>query len=206
MNWVKRGKADNLLDVILENSGMTEEELLKPKYVNPESIEGLQSAANAILLARTNKSPVTILGDYDVDGITATNILYRLFCFLGLRTSYRLPKRFSEGYGISIAAIDEITDENAVIVTVDNGISAIEAIAYAKSKGFTVIVIDHHLPGEKLPDADVIVDPHIHPENNGYENYCGAGLAFKLAEIMLNDLLKDSSITPKVEQEVNGEL
>lgn len=86
-----------------------------------------------------------------------------------------------------------------MVVTVDNGISALEEICYAKELDFTVVVLDHHLPPVELPEADVIVDPHIHPDKNGFVDYCGAGLALKLAELMLtgpdtSELLKQLTI------------
>lgn len=92
----------------------------------------------------------------------------------------RLPRRFSEGYGLSSKVIDEISD--GMLITVDNGIAAVEEIAAAKEKGLTVVIIDHHLPNPEkgLPPADVIVDPNALP-NSEFNGYCGAGLSYKLA-------------------------
>lgn len=188
MDWIKRGSAITVLDAVKERSGMTEDELLHPQNIDPNDIENLQATAALILDAASCSRPVAVFGDYDVDGITATSILCRLFRFFGIETTHRLPKRFSEGYGMSTAAIDEIKNPSTLLVTVDNGIAAIDEIAYAKAKGYTVIVMDHHLPGEVLPAADIIVDPHIHPARNGYVDYCGAGLALKLAEYMFSEV------------------
>lgn len=185
MKWKQRGHPKDLLDAIITNSGMTEQELLNPKCEDPSQIENLPLAAGLISEAAASSRPIAIFGDYDVDGITATSILCRLFAYLGIKTTSRLPKRFSEGYGMSKGAIDELPGPNTLIVTVDNGIAAVDEIDYAKSKGFSVIIIDHHLPGEKLPAADIIVDPHVAPANNPFVDYCGAGLALKLAELML---------------------
>jgi len=190
MNWEKRGTATSIEEAIRQNSGMTDEELLNPQYVEPDTIENLRDAADVIMDTLQYGYPIAIFGDYDVDGITSSSILFRLFRHLGATVACRLPRRFSEGYGMSTAAIDEIADKNTLIVTVDNGITAIEQIAYAREKGFSIVVIDHHLPDATLPNADVIVNPHVNPENNGYVDYCGAGLALKLAEMMLGDELQ----------------
>ena len=109
---------------------------------------------------------------------------------LGVQVTTRLPKRFSEGYGLSEKIIDEI--DSGLLITVDNGISSRKAIKKAKNKGLTVIVIDHHLApkNEKneqiLPPADIIIDPHIEDESE-FSDYCGAALAFRFAKEMFPD-------------------
>ena len=97
----------------------------------------------------------------------------------------RLPKRYSEGYGLSMRVVDEI--DSGVVITVDNGIAALEQVKAAKRKGLTVIVLDHHLPGNELPEADIVVDPHIAPEQSGFSDYCGAGLSYKMAQLLIDD-------------------
>ena len=126
--------------------------------------------------------PVVIVGDYDADGITSTAILVKLLRHFGVTPQTIIPRRFTDGYGINETLIEGISD--SLIITVDNGIAAVEPILAAKEAGNKIIVLDHHLPQETLPLADIIVDPHIHPEKNGYEDYCGAGLAYKLAEYL----------------------
>ena len=188
-------KATDLKSAIIEMSGMTEEELLSPKSVNPYDIENLADAVDVILDYTSEKSSVYIVGDYDADGITSTAILVTLLRHLGAKPRYHLPRRFSEGYGISEKIIEKIPS-GSLLITVDNGIAAHNAISAAKAKDITVVVLDHHLPSDTLPCADIIVDPHIHPENNGYVDYCGAGLAFKLAEMCL---LNDKSLLNQLE-------
>ena len=197
MNWKQTKYGDTILDVIKNRSGMEESEILHPKPIPPEAIENLTQAAALLQDAIQKKVPISIMGDYDVDGITASAILYYLIRFLGKQTPFiRLPRRMSEGYGLSVDAFDDF--HQGLLITVDNGISATEEIAYAKDLGFSVLVIDHHLPGKFLPEADVIVDPHIHPDKNGFEHYCGAGLSLKLAELMLRDNPAASSLMDKL--------
>jgi len=197
VNWKQTTYGDTILEVIKKRSGMDESEILHPKPVPPESIENLTQAAKLLKDAIQQKVPISIMGDYDVDGITSSAILYYLIRFLGKQTPYiRLPRRMSEGYGLSVEAIEDF--QPGLLIAVDNGIAATEEIAYAKDIGFSVLVLDHHLPGKYLPEADVTVDPHIHPENNGFEHYCGAGLSLKLAELMLQGNPAASGLTDKL--------
>ena len=109
---------------------------------------------------------IYIIGDYDVDGVTSSTELNYIVTLLGGRAIVRIPRRFSEGYGLSMKIIDEIPD-GSYVVTVDNGISAIEEIKTGKQRGMKFMVLDHHLPSTDenkqyiLPEADVIYNPHI---------------------------------------------
>lgn len=181
--WKKRGDYRSVAEAVQGMSGLTLEELCSPTHVKPETIENLAACGEALKQWVFQEGlPVVIVGDYDADGITSTAILVKLFRHFGVTPQAIISRRFTDGYGISETLIEGISD--SLILTVDNGIAAIEPIAAAKEAGNKVIVLDHHLPQEVLPPADVIVDPHIHPENNGYEEYCGAGLAYKLAEYL----------------------
>lgn len=155
------------------------------------------------LLMENISRPVWIFGDYDVDGICATSIIYRALKWTGFKNvHYRLPHRFSEGFGLNKTMVDEITDENAVIITVDNGIAALEAVSYAKEKGFTVIVTDHHEPvvdedgNAILPKADIIIDPVAIPKSAGFRGYCGAGIAYKIAKALMKNDRRIQSLLP----------
>ncbi len=125
---------------------------------------------------------IAVYGDYDVDGITATALIYSCLENLGARVMYMLPSRDDGGYGLHLHSIDAMAESGAkLIVTVDNGVSALEEIAYAKEKGIDVIVTDHHRPPEVLPDAVAILDAHIPGNSTCYEELAGVGVAFKLA-------------------------
>lgn len=184
MEWKQRDPSRNTVtDVVTALSGQSEEELLHPHTVSPNTIQNLADAVEIIRVAATNETAVSIMGDYDVDGITSSAILYYTLLKLGVKAPYvRLPRRMTEGYGLNEKVIDEFAD--GLLITVDNGIAAVDAIKKAKERGMTVVVLDHHVPPEILPNADIIVDPHVAPEKNGFVEYCGAGLAYKLAQML----------------------
>lgn len=180
-SWKKSGDYKSLIDIITIKNGLTIKDVLDPKPISPDAIENLTAAAGCILAAIDCETPIYIVGDYDADGITSTAILTRTFTALGGRVKTIIPRRFSDGYGISRNIIEGIY--NSLIVTVDNGIAADDVIQIAiKDQGNTVIVIDHHLPQDKVPEADIVIDPHVNPEKNGFTGFCGAGLAYKLAQ------------------------
>lgn len=186
MDWKPRGSFASVADIVTQRSGLSEDDLLNPKATASTDIQNMQRAAERIKQAVKDGTHISIMGDYDVDGITSTSILHFLLRKLGTDATLRLPRRFSEGYGLNVNVIDEF--KPGLLITVDNGIAANDAIKKAKEKGMDVVVLDHHLPQEELPCADIIVDPHISPEQNGFVEYCGAGLAYKLAQLMTDDL------------------
>ena len=184
--WVKKGTASTLEDVIEKNCGMPAAELLSPEPVCPRSIRGMEELAGHVRHALAKGRKITVVGDYDADGVTSAAILHQTMASLGRPPSVRIPRRLSEGYGLSMKMVGEI--DSGLVITVDNGISAIGEIAALRAKGVDVCVLDHHLPGSELPDANVVVDPHIDPaysDRHSFRHYCGAGLSYKLAELML---------------------
>ena len=184
--WQKRGNATTILEAILARAEGSEEELLSPCPVPPEAIDGIPAAADLIVrCALQGDMPVVIVGDYDADGVTATAILVKLLHHFGVSPRAIIPRRFTNGYGITHSLVEGIS--HSLLITVDNGIAAVEPIQAAKAAGNVVLILDHHLPQAEIPPADVIVDPHLHPERNGYEHYCGAGLAYKLAEYLCRE-------------------
>lgn len=184
--WQKRGNATTILEAILARAEASEEELLAPCPVPPEAIDGIPAAADLIVrCALQGDMPVVIVGDYDADGVTATAILVKLLHHFGVSPRAIIPRRFTNGYGITHSLVEGIS--HSLLITVDNGIAAVEPIQAAKAAGNVVLILDHHLPQAEIPPADVIVDPHLHPERNGYEHYCGAGLAYKLAEYLCRE-------------------
>lgn len=187
MEWIQNpNQYKSIEDAILGMSGQTELELLSPDTVPPDCVDGIPEAARAIQFAIENKIPVKIVGDYDVDGITSTAILTKLLNYYGVEPSTYIPKRFTDGYGVSEKILAGV--KNTLIITVDNGIAAGDVLDKAVEEGRNGVVLDHHLPDGREPkNAIAVVDPYLHPDLNEFTEYCGAGLAFKLAEYMLLD-------------------
>lgn len=147
---------------------------------DPFLIKDMQKAADTINASIDSDERICIYGDYDCDGIMSVVILYSFLMESGADVFYYIPER-SEGYGLNMKAIDTIAAEGAsLIVTVDNGISAIPEAEYIYSKGMKLVVTDHHQQGEQLPKAEAVVDPHRHDCFSPFKYMCGAGIALKL--------------------------
>lgn len=141
----------------------------------------IELAADTIKQAIQNNQKIAIYGDYDCDGVVATAVMYKCLKGLGASVVTYIPDRINEGYGMNIGAIDILKKQNVkLIVTVDNGISSKDEIAYADSLGIKTVVTDHHLPPQQLPDAVAIVDPHRTDCSSCFKEICGAEVAFKV--------------------------
>ncbi len=179
---------------MLLNRGITSVEaaqgFLKPSLLGleePGKLPGLNCAAERIARAVRDGEKIVIYGDYDVDGITATSILWHAIVLLGGKVSTYIPHRIDEGYGLNSEAIGQICADGAkVIVTVDCGITAVEPARVARERGVDLIITDHHdFHGDPpvLPECFGIVHPRLLGEWEAYPNpyLCGAGVALKLA-------------------------
>lgn len=180
MNIKKRGQELNIDDVIKRTTGYLDLNQFLNGSRHDYKIKYIDELANKVNEFIKKKKPIVIVGDYDVDGVTASAIMYMTLKKLGANVKVRLPRRLSEGFGLSEKIVDEINE--GLILTVDNGIVAIDAVKKAKDKGLEVIITDHHLPSESgiLPPADIIIDPHIEGTAD-FADYCGAGIAYKIA-------------------------
>lgn len=148
---------------------------------DPFALTDMEKAVARIHRAMEEGERIAVYGDYDCDGIMSTVMLYRYFEAAGTDIAYYIPQRDSEGYGLNKEALRRIHSAGvSLVITVDNGISALEEVEYAKSLGLDIIVTDHHRPREVLPDALAVVDPHRADDESGCEYLCGAGVAFKL--------------------------
>lgn len=142
-------------------------------------------ALDRINEAIENDEQICIYGDYDCDGILATAILVQAFLELGKKVGYHIPNRFKDGYGLNTKRVQEMYDKGySLIITVDNGIKAYEAIELANELGIDVIVVDHH-DYDDLPDACAIIHTKLSPEYP-FKEICGGFLAYKLASTLLN--------------------
>lgn len=148
---------------------------------NPFEIKDMDKAAERVRLAVENGEKICVYGDYDADGVTSTALMYSYLETIGADVIYYIPSRESEGYGMNMSAVDSLKEKNVdLIITVDNGISAIDEIARAKELGIDTVVTDHHMPGDKLPDAAAVVDMHRSDCNSRFKSISGVGVAFKL--------------------------
>lgn len=151
---------------------------------NPYLMKDMDRAVERIDDAIRKREKVVIYGDYDVDGITSTSILYRAFKKLGVDVSYYIPDRMNEGYGINKNALDYLKSIAAnLIITVDTGISAIEEVEYVKSLGMDIIVTDHHECKDIIPDT-IVINPKRSDCGYPCKTLAGCGIAFKLIQAL----------------------
>lgn len=150
--------------------------------LNPFLMKGMQEAVERISAAIDKKEKICIYGDYDVDGVSSTALVYLFFNDIGVKSEYYVPNRLHEGYSLNYKAIDSIKESGcSLIITVDCGITSTDEIAYAKSEGIDVIVTDHHQPADKLPeDAYAIIDPYQSGDSYPFKDLAGVGVAYKL--------------------------
>lgn len=177
-----------LLCLLLIERGITvpedADEFVDPKHMSlddPYLIKDMDKAVLRIKKAVESGEKIAVYGDYDADGITATALLFSFLEANGADVVYYIPSRIGEGYGMHCGAVDRLAQQGIkLIVTVDNGIAALDEVAYARSLGIDTVVTDHHKPSAELPDACAVVDPHREDDVSGYEYLSGVGVAFKL--------------------------
>ncbi len=148
---------------------------------DPLLMKDMSLALSLIDDAREQGTKIAIASDFDCDGIFSGYLLWKGLTRLGFDCHIYTPDRVLEGYGLNRRIVDEaVADGRGLLITCDNGIAAIDEVAYAKEKGMTVIVTDHHEIQEQMPDADAILDPKREDETYPFDGLCGCGVAFKL--------------------------
>ena len=183
MKWKNKNPTlKSIVDVVFSNTGISPDSLDEEKEYR---INKMEKVAMLIKQAIQNKQKICVVADYDADGINSAAILHLTLDALGGDFYIRIPRRMSEGYGLNPKIVDELP-ANCLLICVDNGIVAFDAIQNAKEKGMTVVILDHHMSKEDgtLPCADVIIDPAAIGEAD-FKSYCGAGLAYKLSVELL---------------------
>ena len=151
------------------------------KSVDPMDFPDMYAAVKRIQKALDEFERIAIYGDYDADGVTSTSLLYSYLEMQGADVVYYVPNRHTEGYGLSYEAIDKLSMMGVkLIITVDNGISAVEEAKYINELEMELIVTDHHLPSDILPKAVAVVDPHRAGCSLEFKDYAGVGVAYKL--------------------------
>ncbi len=182
-------KISPLLAQVLINRGITDvtsaKNFLNPQMsllADPSSLPDIEKASIRINEAIKNGENIVIYGDYDVDGLTATALMYRCLKLVGAQVSYYIPDRLGEGYGLNANAITKLKESGAkVILTVDCGINACREAEIARNYGIDLIITDHHQPGQEIPRAFAVVNPKLKTSQNGFKDFSGVGIAFKLA-------------------------
>ncbi|WP_421910356.1 single-stranded-DNA-specific exonuclease RecJ [Marinobacter sp.] len=167
---------------------------------SPMDLRGVDRAVALLAEAITDQQRVLVLGDFDADGATSTAVAMLGLGMLGLNNiDFRVPSRFSDGYGLTPGIIHRLRDEGALpdlLVTVDNGISAVEGVRAARELGIRVVVTDHHLAGETLPDADAIVNPNQPGCPFLSKNAAGVGVMFYVLTA-LRKHLREQGLLPE---------
>jgi single-stranded-DNA-specific exonuclease len=145
----------------------------------PSKFDGIEQVCDLVLSVARAGGRITIHGDYDVDGVSSTAILVSTLRSLGATCDWLIPDRLADGYGLTLGTVDQLARRGTdLVITTDCGIGSVEEVAAARAAGMQVVVTDHHLPGERLPDC-----PIVHPIVCGYpfEGLCAGGVAHKLA-------------------------
>lgn len=182
---------DPIIALIASARGYTDpaalEEFLsdEPYFEDPCALCDIEKAARIINSEIENGGKIAVFGDYDCDGVTATALMFSYLSGRGADCVYYIPDRFEEGYGMNISAVKKLKSEGInLLITVDNGIACHNEIKLAKELGMSVVVTDHHLPADTLPEADAVVDPHRVDCLSEFKEICGAEVAFKLICVM----------------------
>ena len=157
---------------------------LQPQLRNlrpPATLPNMARAAARLADAVRNGERIAVCGDYDVDGMSGTALLMRFFQLVDADAVWSIPDREADGYGLNAGMIDDLAERDVrVVVTVDNGMRAHDALAAAQRHGMDVVVTDHHLPGDDAPHAFAVVNPHLGDASDD-QPLCGCALGFKLA-------------------------
>lgn len=183
-------KSDDIVDTILQKRGITGEHItnfLNPsfaEFIDPYLFSDMEDAVELILEMIDREGRLIIYGDYDVDGISSSSLLYLFFRdYLEVEVDYYIPDRVKEGYGLNYDAVKRIIDQGYdLMITVDCGITAFEEMNLAQNSGLKTIITDHHQPADKLPLADCIINPKVKKDSYPFSKLAGVGVAFKLCQ------------------------
>ncbi len=183
----KLGISDILAKLLVNRVGSFDEtdSFLNPQLKclhDPFLLSGMSAAVALIRKAASQKRKFLIYGDYDVDGVSSTVLLLKFFQLLRIDVDYYIPNRVSEGYSFTKPGIEAVLKSGAsLLISVDNGISAVEQVKTMRENGIDVIITDHHEPPDVLPPANVIIDPKQKDCPYPFKSLAGVGVAFKLA-------------------------
>lgn len=176
---------------------------IKEYMPNPSVLKDMDKATSVIADSICNGEKIAIYGDYDVDGITSTAIFVKYLRAIGVDVSWHLPTREGEGYGLNIAAVEQIAKSDVgLMITVDCGISGNAEVEKAKELGLKVVITDHHSPDSVLPNADAVIDPKRADDTSELSILAGVGVAF-LTLVSLNRELKNRNFFDENRPQIN---
>lgn len=156
---------------------------------DPFLMKDMDLAVKRVISAIENNEKIMVYGDYDVDGTTSVSLMSSYLKTLTDNVISYIPDRYAEGYGVSYKGIDTAKDQNVtLIIALDCGIKAVDKVAYAKGKNIDFVICDHHRPGENLPEAVAVLDPKRDDCHYPYDELCGCGVGFKLAQAIQKKL------------------
>lgn len=187
---IKNTGISEMLAKILVSKGITEVDKAK-EFLNPSMkdlkdpflLRDMEKAAARISDSVKRGESIVIYGDYDVDGITSTSLLYNFLKRAGATVSYYIPDRIEEGYGLSVSALEEIIkNKTDLIITVDCGITSFDEVEYINKQNIDIIITDHHECKDKIPDAYAVINPHRNDDGYPFKELAGVGVTFKLVE------------------------
>ncbi|MDF2612844.1 MAG: single-stranded-DNA-specific exonuclease RecJ [Clostridia bacterium] len=200
--WKKNVSNTNtgLIEKILNNRGIYGKENIdlflaptKEQLHSPYLLNDMEKAVRRITETRLKEKHIVIYGDYDVDGITSTSVLYMFLKSNDYDVSYYIPDRQTEGYGLNKEAIASIREYADLVITVDTGIAAIEELDFANSIGLDIIITDHHECQEELPKGYCIINPKRKDSTYPFDSLAGVGVTFKLIHALaIHDNSEDS--------------
>lgn len=199
----KECKISPLIAKVFLSRGVEDGEYIK-EFLNPSLkelndpflLKDMEKAVDRIISAVSSKERIIIFGDYDVDGITSTSILYDFLSKFGADVGYYIPDRKEEGYGLSKLALDKVIQDGvSLIITVDCGITAFEEVKYINDKHVDIIITDHHECKEELPVAYALVNPCRHDCAYPFKELAGVGVVFKLVRALSQKMgIEDQAI------------
>lgn len=188
-----------VLAQVLINRGIETPEAAE-RFIHPDSLvlpspmqefPDLAKSVQLLKKAIATDQKIAICGDYDADGMTSTALLLRALRSLGATVDYAIPSRMKDGYGINVRIVEEFSESGvSLILTVDNGISAVEPVQRARELGLEVIITDHHEVSEVLPPATAILNPKLIREDSPYRGVAGVGVAYILALSLAQEMGK----------------
>jgi single-stranded-DNA-specific exonuclease len=184
----QEAQISTLLAKVFLSRGVTDKDYIK-NFLNPSKgtlydpflMKDMDKAVDRILEAVQNSEKILIYGDYDVDGVTSTSLLYNFLSSLGVSLDFFIPDRINDGYGITLDTAETITKAGCpLVITVDCGVSAIKEVEYIKNKGIDIIITDHHECREDIPDAFAVINPKRPDCPYPFKELSGVGTAYKL--------------------------